>query len=54
MVYRGPIQTDGASSVNDRSEILADGKLTAIEVNFTENPGEIQVWESDVKETGTW
>ena len=53
MANRGPIQTDGASSVNDRSEILADGKLTAIGIKFAENPGEIQVWESDVKETGT-
>ena len=53
MVYRGPIRLDGASSVNDRREILTDGKLTAIGIQFAENPGEIQVGESDVKETGT-
>ena len=53
MANRGPIQTDGASSVNDRSEILTNEKLTAIGIKFAENPGEIQVWESDVKETGT-
>ena len=53
MANRGPIQTDGASSVNDRSEILTNEKLTAIGIKFAENPGEIQVGESDVKETGT-
>ena len=53
MVYRGPIQTDGASLVNDRSEILTKGKLAAIEIKFAENPGEIQDRQSDVKETGT-
>ena len=53
MANRGPIQTDGASSVNDRSEILADGKLAAIDIKFAEIPEEIQFWESDVKETGT-
>ena len=53
MANRGSIQADGASSVNDRSEILANGKLTAIGIKFAENPGEIQVWGSDVKENRT-
>ena len=53
MVDIGPIQTDGASLVNDRSEILTKGKLAAIEIKFAENPGEIQVWGSGVKENRT-